>query len=286
MHAAGGEWAFRFFDRTPDSIFGDDVKQRVAIVSREATGSADEFRMTTSGIQRWTSTSRHRLFKELPPPVPVIPLSIADGIPKLNNVWERDLYGLMRRVHARLGSFLSYLSNNEGAGTSLSIGSTAYNRFSVYLEPDRTASAVNSYQYRTESQTISEWAYAVLASRLTYWLWRVEGDGFHVHRGFVENLPYSWKPDSPEHDELASLGRRLWTLSISKPARSVNAGRETISFSPSDFSELDSIDHLLLLSLDLPTRFADEIKRFVINTIVVGRHPAQVRAYVPTEITK
>ena len=36
----------------------------------------------------------------------------------------------------------------------------------------------------------AEVVFAILSSRLTYWLWHVEGDGFHVGAWFVKQLPF------------------------------------------------------------------------------------------------
>ena len=85
--AAEGTWTIRFFDRTPDALFGDDVKQRAAIVFRQP---AKGLRLRTSGLIRWTSRQRSSLFDGLPEPVECPPIDIAKGIPKLGANWELE----------------------------------------------------------------------------------------------------------------------------------------------------------------------------------------------------
>ena len=67
---------------------------------------------------------------------------------------------------------------------------------------------------RFATSEVADAAYAVLACRLTYWLWRVEGDAFHVQRGFLTRLPFQLGClDSQTLGALADAGRELWRRS-------------------------------------------------------------------------
>ena len=102
IRASGGCWDFRFFDRTPDSIFGDDVKQRVAVLTRDGSrGRA--FR--TSSLHRWSSRQRATLFGDLPSPV-CLPSLDDFLIPKLGTDAELALYTGVRRSRKWLGEDL------------------------------------------------------------------------------------------------------------------------------------------------------------------------------------
>src|SRR5947209_8317960 len=99
--AAGGSWIFRSFDRSPDAMFGDDVKQRVTIVTREIGQPEQRFRVWSSGLHRWTSRSRHELFNCLPQPTPLDVHTIVAGVPRIGSEWEKLLFEEVSRHAAK-----------------------------------------------------------------------------------------------------------------------------------------------------------------------------------------
>jgi hypothetical protein len=95
------------------------------------------------------------------------------------------------------------------------------------------------------SERVRMAAYAVCASRVAHFLWRVAGDGFHVSRRFVLALPVPTAEGSV--DRLSDLGERLWAAR--KPVRSVNGGRTSVAFPPRDPVLAAAIDAELLHGL-------------------------------------
>ena len=75
-----------------------------------------------------------------------------------------------------------------GGTNSVFVGSTAYNWLVLYRESNADG-RVNSRRLVAECREQADWAYAVLGSGLVYWLWRVEGDGFHVPADMVGEPP-------------------------------------------------------------------------------------------------
>ncbi len=267
IQSGPGEWTFRFFDRTPDAIFGDDVKQRVAIVSRDSLRRAPTIR--TSGLRRWSSRERPQLFSQMAEPVEINHLGIADGIPKLGTRQEAAWYSTLR-TRTRDLTQLPRAATQDADSSTVAIGRTAYNWVVLYRDlPDR-GQATSCEYLRTMSPQVADWLYAVLASRLTYWLWRVEGDGFHVPMSFIEHLPYEWT-DSDTDTSLASAGRRLWREALAFPVRSVNAGRTTTSYRTTDLPSLNVIDSLLVNKLGLPNEAATWVADYAHRTKVAGR---------------
>lgn len=268
--SVGGAWYFRFFDRTPDAIFGDDIKQRVAIVLNENKVD-NTFEMHTSTLHRWTSTNRNILFSVLPT---TTKLSIHTErlIPKIGQQWEKDTYEALISSKNRLSVSVklndNFIHNNN---SSVYVGTTAYNWLVLYRNLDEKAEPTSNIRLEVESAIAADWLYAVLASRLTYWLWRVEGDGFHVPLSFIESLPFSWNKHDENHLQLASAGKALWISARQNPIESINNGRRTRSYSTHGLRELDVIDILLLKSLSLEPALHNVIKAYVTNTITVGR---------------
>lgn len=268
--SAGGSWTFRFFDRTPDALFGDDVKQRAAIVLRGAECGSPAFQ--TSALTRWTSRQRSQLFASLKAPVELSGLDIAAGIPKIGTQWElrawkqirRDLRPLTsipaRRVHSP--------SNPE---TDVVVGATAYNYFAVYRGSDESAEWVAGTILSMNTPSEAYGMYAYLSSNFVYWLWRVEGDGFHVPASWVLSLPM---PASMGLlSELAPLGRRLWELARATPVYANNGGRRTVSYRP-DVAVINHIDRVIASAFELDDEAPDRLARHRADTIVVGRTEA------------
>ena len=64
IQSINGEWTFQFFDRTPDSIFGDDIKTRNSIIFFKRNNSSENS-ITSSTFKRWNSRNRVALFNNL-----------------------------------------------------------------------------------------------------------------------------------------------------------------------------------------------------------------------------
>jgi hypothetical protein len=92
-----------------------------------------------------------------------------------------------------------------------------------------------------------------VASRITFWLWRIDGDGFHVTRSFLRDLPFAIHA-LPEHElaDLAAAGRDLWGEMRKEPVVSVNKGRRTVAFSGLTAHDLlDQVDEKLMRAFEL-----------------------------------
>ena len=261
IQGSSGRWTFRFFDRTPDSLFGDDIKQRTAIVVREPASRSS---VRTTGLQRWTSKRRHELFRDQQDPVDLGPMDITPGIPKIGQPWETILLQTLRSTQARMSDTLA----SSAAGSALiEVGTTAYNRLAVYRGGGVT-SRVDANTFSASDDERADWAFAVLQSSLVYWLWRVQGDGFHVPRGWLLSIPLSWT-GSLEDGKLAALGNMAWQDALLHPSVATNAGTSTTSYavSPPVGAEIDRLVMTRLGASDL----VDHLATFRQEMIAVGR---------------
>jgi hypothetical protein len=265
---SGGQWSFRFFDRTPDSLFGDDIKQRTAVVVRDPASS---FSVATTGITRWTSRQRHGLFERLPRPVNHGLADITLGVPKVGQAWELETVMRLRARTEQLAETLGVVERGRAAGLNLSIslGSTAYNHLAVYREGGAVEQRISAHHFKAQDPALADWAYAILSSTFVYWLWRVDGDGFHVPSSWALHLPFSWRPTAPDH-ELARLGRLAWEGALDQPVVAVNKGRRTVSYRAAD-SYVDAIDREVLRRFGLDQTLAVRLQRIRQEAIDVGR---------------
>ena len=282
---SGGRWRFAFFDREPHALFGEDVKTRNAIVFRrkrivEAGATAA---IETGPLRKWTSRQRARLFDGIDF-TPLLDSSIASGIPKLSGREAVEVFSRLGRQPARLREMCAFASACRPEDTATGrrescvfVSGTAYNFLNVFrahrsLPPPRapwSSSTVLALSFATEGEAAR--AFAMLGSRVAFWLWHVTGDGFHVTRAFVMNLPFSDKLfNESERGHLTRLGTRLWDEVQAQQVLSVNGGRQTVAYRPHASERLrDEIDALLLGALDAEPSFIGYLRAFTRSVVAV-----------------
>lgn len=275
-----GDWSFEFFDRTPDALFGDDVKQRTAIITRHAT---EERRLVTSPVMRWASSNREGLFDRIPR-VELGDHSFVDGVPKVGSSAQAAVYRALRPSPRTLRSHLVArrrvsAAQADGGECSLYVAGTAYNWLNLYRTPTAITAGVDNPTTSPLSELTlgtpegADAVYAALSSRLIYWLWRVEGDAFHVPIGWLQAIPVmDVLRDSPARSQLATTGQSLWKAVAEHPVVSLNGGKTTLSYCPHARPDLlDEIDRTLLEGSGLPPSFADELREFIRDLTTAGR---------------
>lgn len=276
-----GKKDFLFFDREPQSLFGEDVKTRNTILFLE---KGREKGLFTSSLLKWTAPQRPTIFSRSRL-VSIGSLELDAGIPRLGSSAEVDAYKRLRRGYAlgadREIASLSYrVVRNMPAKDrrrTLLLGPTAYNYVNCF--PSDVVAEVGEERFSESALhalTLPDWdslaaAYAVFSSRLCFWLWRAEGDGFHLSREFLNNSPLWLALESSRfRDDLSRCGAALWERSRSIAVRSVNAGRVTYAFPPSfDSPEAGMVERLLLTRFGIDHGFSEELNRIVLSTVSI-----------------
>lgn len=229
------------FDRAPDALFGDDIKTRNAIIHLDKSAPPG---LTASPLYRWTSRIRESAL----PNIPVISIAGLDDvpqtIPKISTAWERELLAACTRRHRHLVHWitqsrsmpLNRITRSAGDKQSnvLALAPTAYNFLGLIREPHRAATdghdSQNSFSMlHFASELHASAAYALLASRLAFWLWHVTGDGFHVTGAVHARMPVP-DGDPQRVERLAELGDRLWKDALQNPLVSTNRGRTSLAY--------------------------------------------------------
>jgi len=279
-----GTWRFAFFDRTPDSLFGDSVKTRNAVVLWSKDLNTDVHNILTGPLLRWNSRNRKTLFNQIDY-TPLIGISIHEFIPKLGSDFEVGLYYQVRKENNKLSSLYGQ-AHNAGVferrdGKLVFYNSTAYNWIPIF----RVLSDSFDHNLRQDmrpslraldciDEKYAWFVFACLVSRIAYWLWRVEGDGFHVTKEFIDRLPFHpYALSEHSFEQLVFLAERMWIGMLKHPVESINKGKRTVSYYPYACEhELDTIDSILLGSHGLPNNCVSFLKRFVMENIVAGRY--------------
>ena len=284
----GGRWQFAFFDREPHALFGEEVKTRNAILFRfesvETPKRGEAANIETGPLRKWTSRTRANLFQAIDFTA-VDSVEITAGIPKLGGASQAEAFMALKRkldrfpsLTLRIGTCAVAEALNGEETPKVFVGGTAYNFLNVYrpvcLLPDErgiplSESPVHSLEFKTESEACA--AFAILSSRLTFWLWHVLGDGFHVAGWLYKSIPFgrdSFTKD--EFNSLSRLGDGLWRKLQEHRYTSVNGGRQTVGFRPLACNEdRDAIDIILAKAAGLKEEFVSELRSFVQKNAVV-----------------
>ncbi len=288
MSSNGGLWQFAFFDRQPHALFGEEVKTRNAVLFRfedsRTPARSKRAEIHTGPLRKWTSRTRKYLFDSIDF-IALGQANIARNIPKLQSETQARVFTILQSRVERLPSLTSKISScatYEAFGNShlprVFVGGTAYNFLNVYRETslkknerDLPLSESQIHCLEFHSERDAQVSFAVLGSRLSFWLWHVLGDGFHVGGWLFNEIPLSKQSfEETDYDTLALLGSRLWERLQAHRFISLNGGKQTVGFRPLACNEeLDCIDDLLIRTLGLPENFGDELRLFVRNNAVV-----------------
>lgn len=269
----GATWTFMNYDRSPDSLFGDQVKTRNTILFRQATDSATA--IFTTNLQRWTSTNRDNLFANyalcgLPG------MSISKFVPKISSDIERMGCECISSGSSNLYSLFER-GNSE---YPLIINGTAYNWLCAYDHIPPSADE-NGNPYISGSTRIyylpdlgsRDFCVAILSNRIAYWFWSVIGDGFHFNASFL--LEFRIGKDTfteSQYAELCRLGK-MYSAQIKRHSTiSYNAGKKIVNYSHWEAMDIvQSIEKIIIDALKLSSDFASHIEQWYYNQVHCNR---------------
>ena len=276
-----GTWRFSFFDREPHALFGEDVKTRNTIVAWSRQDAAAPTQIMTGPLLKWRGDTRARLFESIH--FTEIMTPIGNGIPKLSGTVQSETFTRLLSTGARLADLMLSISGSELTDTfqanpsTVFVGSTAYNFINAFLkppahvQPSGRASSNTVHAIRCSKPEDAHRVYAILSSQVTFWLWHVLGDGFHVSKTFLEDLPIGATSfDIKTGERLAELGQQLWLQLRSTPLHSNNRGRTSVAFPAARARDQQKeIDSLIISALGLSNSFTANLSVFV-NSVVTA----------------
>jgi hypothetical protein len=245
-----GGWEMRFFDRTPDALFGDDVKQRIALALRRP-GAPGLLR--TTATRRWSADRRASALRG--PNGDGVDLPSGPGrVLKIGSVLERDVVEHLRSLRGTLGDATSRArlvspSELDGSQGAIAIAPTAYNWIGAFRDTTtahraRQNAAGKLGELLFPSRLVADAAYGMVVSHVFLWWWRATGDLFHVPLTAVTEAPFPIHECRVDHLEaLATAGRDCWLRACEAPIVAVNKGVTTVGYRPAADSEaLDLVD--------------------------------------------
>ena len=285
IEQTSGTWKFSFFDREPHALFGEDVKTRNTIITWKRTSTDRESRKMTGPLLKWRGYDRARMLRGISHTE--VHCSIADGIPKLSSDLQSEALDCLTTQGSTMSDLVKsfYTTSLEHTFAAdlktLFVGGTAYNFLNVlfrpptFLQPQTGIMSTNTMHALSFSTVRDAFAaFALLSSGVSFWLWHILGDGFHVSRGFLENFPLGPNLFNAEtFGCLSGTGEELWRDLQSHPVESMNRGRMSLSFPASRLREQQrAIDRIIIEATTLPPAFLCELDNFI--TSVVSATPS------------
>jgi hypothetical protein len=267
-----GHWNFSFFDREPHALFGEDVKTRNSIVLWTRKANETAVSVQTGPLRKWRTTDRKRMLAS----IAYTPFTgdIITGIPKLANAVQTQGFARVCELSAVMGNPALSLRKSslkramDSSDPAVYVGPTAYNFINVFVgspkmgELDGLPLSENPlYAIPCADEEEAFELYAILASRLCFWLWHVQGDGFHVSKAFLDSLPLGMVRRKAEREILSSAGRLAWSVTRARPIVSCNKGRYSLAYSLSADIK-DALDRVVLDALGLDDGLAAELASF------------------------
>lgn len=281
-----GRKEFLFFDREPQALFGEDIKTRSLILFRQGSPVSSEVR--TSRLLKWTAEQRPMIFSR-DRLVTIDASTCTAFVPKLGSGGEMLAYrqllstDTLKRAakFALRGSRLTLgeavLADDPMRRQTLIVASTAYNFINCFFadalprNPPRpySSSPVNAIQFNSDEDAFA--AYALISGRLCFWLWHVEGDGFHLTNNFLKRLPLWAALESKlTKQRLSEHGWHLWHAAKNAMVGAVNAGKQTYSFHCGyDHTAAMDAERELLLCLGLDPQFSESLDAFIEATVSI-----------------
>ena len=270
----GATWTFMNYDRSPDSLFGDQVKTRNTILFRNNTKpTANIF---TTNLQRWTSANRSSLFTNYSL-CNLSGISISMCVPKISSVIEKAGYECISSNFSKLSSLFAC----NGSGFPLIVNGTAYNWLCAYDHiPPSTDENGKPYMsgttriYHLPNQESRDFCIAMLSNRIAYWFWSVIGDGFHFNASFLSDFKVGKDTfTEPQYTELCQLGRAYSEQIKKHPTVSYNAGKKIVNYSHREAMDIVvGIEKIIIDALNLSDHFASHIEQWYLKQIHCNRN--------------
>lgn len=297
LSSAGGRWTLLFFDRQPHALFGEEAKTRATIAIRRPGPKPAE--IYTSGLLKWTSRQRTSILSE-DRSVELGAARISRLVPKLTSNDAVQLYLALTEYRLRRHDRprIEKAAPDEIVGTALSndvfVGATAYNFLNIFRNyPDNLSwrgdlSSSGIHKLRFGSSADASVATALLSSRIAFWLWHTECDGFHVPSWFLDELPLlDLSFSNSDRDCLANLGDQMWSGLQEDILVSNNRTRLTFAFRPSQIGPLrDQVDSIILRSLDAHPDCLAMIKDFEFRVVSIDGSNRAARSSPTATVTK
>lgn len=269
-------WKIENYDRSPDSLFGDDVRSRNCIIVRESNHGLKN--ICTTGLLRWTSVNRNDFLLSPKIYANISNVSIESFIPKLRSGIELEAYKTLSNQETSLLQVLKPTSPESK--TKLVMNCTAYNWICAYdhIPPSVDESGnifVSKGKKYFSTDTIDDlyFALACLNSVTSFWFWTVIGDGFHVTNRFLEYFGIGKHLfNTITFGQMVDLGKEFSEQLLLYPTQSINKGKIITNYNHMNLMKIVfEIDERIAAALNLSDDFPTLLHEWYSKIVNCGR---------------
>lgn len=267
-------WEFINFDRSPDSLFGDQVKTRNTIVFCKHSNNGTHT-INTTGLMRWSSQNRNTLFSNIC--TTKISKYSNSYFPKISNELENEAFEKIMYSKHPIKNMLG--SNPNIFENTVYINGTSYNWICAYDDIPPSIDENNELyipssmiNIQTLSETDKYFLIAIICNRITYWLWTVTSDAFHVNCSFLKSIGFNKSLfNEQQYTSLVELGIKYCTTVKCSPTISYNCKKKIVNYN--HLTALDIIKKIETIICDAYTipDFIGYIERWYDSQVSCGR---------------
>lgn len=270
-------WQFEHYDRSPDSLFGDDVKSRACIIFRDSYENSALF---TTKLIRWTSIFREQTLFGVKEKVDISDLPIFKFIPKISTPIEKDAFLKITSGKVSLLGTLG-VSKKEITPFPIVIKGTAYNWICAYdhipYACDKNGVPFISKEMKffyVETMEDQYFAIAVLNSIMTFWLWTVIGDGFHVTNSLFSMVKIEKNMFSEsDYAKIIALGKEISARMVNYKSSTTNRGKIITNYNHLPLLNLiTEVDKILCKTIKAPESLSDYLSKWYSDFTKCGRN--------------
>lgn len=268
-------WYFYNFDRSPDSLFGDQVKTRNTIIFR--VKGRNKGQKWSTNLQRWASENRNGLFKRIEG-IDITNCFSKECIPKISSDIERYALCKIRAGEKKLSNMMYSCAKMDK--DILTINGTAYNWICAYDHiPPSYDEEGNMYIpnsmlfYGCKEKADLYFIIAMLSNRIAYWYWTVIGDGFHLNNSYLKQLGFHKDIFSKEaYSDIVSIGEEYCKEVRKNVQMTYNCKKCIINYNHIPLlDKIAKIEGIVVKELGIPKEFCDFLEKWYNKHIECGR---------------
>lgn len=252
-------WNARFehYDRSPDALFGDDVRTRIVVLRLSRNNRRRDRYICTTGLSRWVSSNRAMLFEDMPKRgTPVLGKDVLEFVPKIETPVGMALFSEVTKAKE---PSLAGMIAKRGVGRCSGYYPTIVYNWILALDHNPPSHDANGEPYVPDSLRTCNFAceddmyyfIGILNSVTAFWFWTVESDGFHLSSHLLKalNLGRS-RFDVSTAQRISECGRKLCRQLPEHKKSSINSGKTIVRYNHlPELQTIFEIDDLVLGAL-------------------------------------
>lgn len=282
------EWSARFehYDRSPDALFGDDVRTRIVVLRLSRSNNCRDRYFCTTGLTRWASSNRAMMFDNMPNRgTPVQGEHILEFVPKIETPVGLALFSEVTKADE---PSLAGMTAKRGAGSCIGYYPTIVYNWILALDHNPPSHDASGEPYVPDSLRVCDFVcesdmyyfIGILNSVTAFWFWTVESDGFHLSSHLLKALTLGHSRfGMSTARRISECGRELCRQLPEHKTSNVNSGKTIVRYNHlPELQTIFEIDSLILGELGTDAN-AGHLHNWYRDYLDCARNDAELLGY-------